>query len=89
MTTVYFENEKLTERYESNVIHQFELNKWLVIPNVGDIVDFDDDGFYDEEYRTTIGTKFIATAKEIIYSRDKECRDDCYVCITIEPYNAN
>jgi hypothetical protein len=86
MTIVCFENKNLPYDHENEWLHSYELNEWLVVPNIGDIVEFDDDAYYEDEKRETIGTLFTVVAKAIHYSRMDGCRDDCIIHLTVEPY---
>jgi hypothetical protein len=82
MPTICFENENLDYDYENNYLHMYELNEHLIIPCVGDIVDFDDDRYY--EYRDSIGSCFVVTKKKILYSRGESYQDDCSIILTVE-----
>jgi hypothetical protein len=84
MTTVYFENEDLPYDHDNEHLHSYELGNDMVVPNVGDFVNFDDDSFYEDYKRKTIGTKFIVTKKTIGLSRMEGCVDDCFIELHVE-----
>lgn len=90
MPNVFFVNEDMPFQ-EEDFLHRYKLNKYLVAPNVGDIVDFEDDGhFYNDKFgderpgiAEKCGTKFVVVKREIVFSRGPGYRDDCNIFCTV------
>jgi hypothetical protein len=82
MPTICFENENLPYDHVNDCLHAYELNDRLVVPNVGDVVDFGDDSYYEKSEQC--GSKFLIVSKEISFSRTKGYVDDCTITLIVD-----
>jgi hypothetical protein len=85
MPKICFVTKTFPYDYENELLHSYELNEWLVVPSVGDIVDFERDSYYKKWKREQFGTKFRIVSKEISFSRGEQFRDDCIITLKVDP----
>jgi hypothetical protein len=86
-TYIFFNNKNLDYNHEDYNLHSYIAGEIEILPKVGDVVDFDDDAFFEPVFRLNLGTRFIIKQRVLHFHRMEGCRDECSIEFIVDPYD--